>query len=210
VNKYPPSNPKQKKFEEAVVDYVILDSAPLSASDGVGFRNMIKVADPQLSCPGRKMVTNMIGRKFDTVSRKLQPRLKYTQKTADLNKIIYFQIINDVRTIIKDLSPKGISMIADMWSSRQGASILGLTMQFIKNWELHNVICGFKEFEGSHTGENIRATLEEFCFKNLKIKPDQVLKFPNAFGRFKVIQTVVHIFSFFSCLLLLAIMPHRL
>ena len=161
------------------MEYVIADSAPLCVSEGEGFKRMIAAIDPQLRCPGRKMVTSMIGKRFDSVSLKTSAAAEVvSQSFKTFNHFIWsLQIMGDIRKIVDLIPAKGISVIADLWSSRRHESILGLAMQFISDWEVHNITCGFREFEDFHTGKNIKLTLDDFCYKKLLMKPEQVRNF---------------------------------
>lgn len=110
-----------------------------------------------------------------------QPRLEHKLKLK--YALFNLQIKTEIRNSVKEVTSKRISLIIDMWTSKQKKGVMGVTMQFIKDWELKNIPCGFKEFNEKHSGENLKTIMEQFCYTDLGINPDQVTKyFPNAFG----------------------------
>ncbi|KAL1444730.1 hypothetical protein MTO96_029612 [Rhipicephalus appendiculatus] len=51
-----------------------------------------------------------------------------------------------------------MTAIVDNWTSRLRESVIGIRVQFVKNWKLELHTVSFRHLEGCHTGQNIRDT----------------------------------------------------
>ena len=89
IKKYKGDHPKQRKFRKLVNKWIIKDKRSLGICEDVGFRDIIELADNQLSVPSRRTVTREIKSLFS------QKRKETKEK---FSKIDYFSCTNDAGT----------------------------------------------------------------------------------------------------------------
>ena len=77
--------------------------------------------------------------------------------------IWYFklQIVEDLKKTMHNCPDGSLHAIFDIWTSKQNKSVLGVKVQYVRNWKIRTAILGFKEFDKSHKAENIRTMLED-------------------------------------------------
>lgn len=101
---------------------------------GVGFKRLVEFLKPELTPPSPRTVA----RKLESLATKFAlPHLNETLSKAP-NDSVHF--------------------IVDIWSSRIRESIIGIRVQFVKDWKLELHTVSFRHIEGCHTGQNIRET----------------------------------------------------
>jgi hypothetical protein len=66
------------------------------------------------------------------------------------------QVMALTKALLRNLGPKAINLIIDIWTSPQKSSILGIEAQFIKDWKLQRKLLGFLSFHTSHTSDNVK------------------------------------------------------
>lgn len=65
--RYPKSHEKQKRFEDALLDFIIMDSMPFSTVHGVGFNNLITTVDHKLAVPSPRTLGRAMDVKYEKV-----------------------------------------------------------------------------------------------------------------------------------------------
>lgn len=134
TTKLPASNSLQKSFTRYVTEMVALDGLPLSVTNGVGFKRLVEFLKPELTPPSPR-----------TVSRKLE---------ALATKVA----LPHLNTELSNAPSNSLHFIVDIWSSRVRQSVMGIRVQYVKNWKLQLYTVSFRHIEGRHTGQNIRET----------------------------------------------------
>jgi len=66
---YDKADSHQKKFEKALLNFVIQDSAPLNTCERIGFKNLIHTLDPKLHIPQRRTVVRMLEKRYEEVKK---------------------------------------------------------------------------------------------------------------------------------------------
>ena len=146
IKKTGPLNEKeQKEHSDYLVQWIICDLQPFTVVDDPYFRAMIKFFCPRYSIPERHQVKDLMIEAF-TFRR--------------------VKIINSLYQI-----PGQCSLTADMWTSMNQETFLGLTIHYIdSDWHLCNFLLDIIPFSISHSGINIAQTithvLEEFRISN--------------------------------------------
>jgi len=67
-----------------------------------------------------------------------------------------------------------LHLIIDIWTSSQKCSVLGIEVQYIKDWKLCKQLLGFLAFDVAHTGRNIKRRVYEHIKSEFGIKEEQV------------------------------------
>ncbi|XP_077526945.1 zinc finger BED domain-containing protein 4-like isoform X1 [Haemaphysalis longicornis] len=122
----------QQAFNRYITEMVALDAVPLSLTKGLGFKRLIEFLKPDVNLPSPR-----------TVGRQLEELATAHAVTALAEQL-------------RDCPPGSLHFIVDIWTSRRRNSIMGIRVQFVKDWRLHLQTLPFRYFEGRHTGENIR------------------------------------------------------
>lgn len=130
------SDDYQKTFNRYVVEMIALDGLPLTVTKGQGFKRLIEFLRPDLNLVSPRTV----GRLLDDLAEKCA--------------------LPALQEELSDVPPRAIHFMVDLWSSRSRASVLGIRVQFIKNWELKMHTLSFRHFSGHHTGQQIRQAFE--------------------------------------------------
>lgn len=130
--KLAPSDSMQQAFNRYITEMVALDAVPLSLTKGLGFKRLIEFLKPDVNLPSPR-----------TVGRQLEELATAHAVTALAEQL-------------RDCPPGSLHFIVDIWTSRRRNSIMGIRVQFVKDWRLHLQTLPFRYFEGRHTGENIR------------------------------------------------------
>ena len=134
--RYSDRHPKQLAAHGALVDFIANDLMPLSLVESTTFRKFVGILDPQYHLPSRKYLSEvMLEKKFTNLKTEVQNKLK---KAPSLN------------------------LTADLWSSRQMRSFLGVTGQYIsEDWQLESFVLGCNRVIGRHTADNVALWYEE-------------------------------------------------
>lgn len=132
--KIPASSDLQKSFNRYVTEMVALDGLPLSVTKGLGFKRMIEFLKPELNLPSPR-----------TISRQLE----------ELTSQLALPVLQDELLSI----PSGaLHFIVDIWTSRTRNAVLGIKVQYVKDWHLQCHTLTFRHMQGRHTGDNIKET----------------------------------------------------
>lgn len=86
------------------------------------------------------------------------------------------QIKGHLKGLLKQIEPKTLHLMIDIWSSRRNVSVLGVQIRFIKNWQLHTCVVGFKQFDGKHDADSIRNKVQELLENELNLSMFNVSK----------------------------------
>lgn len=62
---------------------------------------------------------------------------------------------------LKDIESKSVNVILDIWSTRMQESVLGVQVQYAKDWKVKLLTLGFLSFPEVHTGVNLKRKVEE-------------------------------------------------
>ena len=89
IKKYKGDHPKQKKFRQLLNKWIIKDKRSLGICEDIGFRDIMELADNQLSVPSRRTVTREIKSLFSK---------KRKETKEKFSKIDYFSCTNDAGT----------------------------------------------------------------------------------------------------------------
>ncbi|XP_077536033.1 zinc finger BED domain-containing protein 4-like [Haemaphysalis longicornis] len=132
--KVPASSDLQKSFNRYVAEMVALDGVPLSVTKGLGFRRLIAFSKPELNLPSPRTISKQLD---ELASHFALPVLQ-----GELHSV-----------------PSGtLHFIVDIWTSRTRNAVLGIRVQYVKDWQLRCHTFTFCHMRGRHTGENIRET----------------------------------------------------
>lgn len=133
------TDPLQRKFDDAVLDFIVEDLRPFNAVSGSGFKKLISVANPRLTVKDRR-----------TYAKKLPKRLEEVQQRVAEN------------VAVNKGAMLSASFTSDMWTSRANDSFLSLTVHYIdEQFLLRHFILNCEPFEGSHDADSIVKVLDE-------------------------------------------------
>ena len=108
----------------------------------------------------------LLDRNINLKSRRTYSR--YTEKYSE-------EILQEVLKLIKEYTDAGVSVTADIWTSRRQDSYLSLSCHFIdKLFRIHRWTPAVALFNQSHTGENIQLALENLVENKLGIALDSL------------------------------------
>ena len=176
VEQYDKKNPKQKQFQDSLLQFVVLDCVPLQITEGQGFQNLIHRLDPKLRIPSRRTLGRMLNAQHLKVSSEILCKTHTVENWSIGLKVLkfIFQVVKEMTLLLKDLPPHGCHLILDIWSSKQKMSVIGFKGQFIKDWKMKRLVLGFKHFPEKHTGVNIKKALDDLLQEIFKLEPKQV------------------------------------
>ena len=80
------SNCTKTQFNESLVDHIVFDMKEFTMGEGEHFQKMIKLLDPNKTCPDHKVVTSIMGDKFKLMNENL---------LHELSKAVYICICTD-------------------------------------------------------------------------------------------------------------------
>ncbi|CAI2165834.1 7041_t:CDS:1 [Funneliformis geosporum] len=139
--------PKEEKLarDQALVDWIIADSQPISVVTNIHFINSIKALDPRYHLPGKTSVEEMVLERFNEMRKNVK---------LEIDKI-----------------PGKVSLTSDMWTSALTDNyFLDLTIHFIdKEWQHQHFLLDIISFNDHHAAINITdaivSILTEFNIK---------------------------------------------
>ena len=133
--KYSTNDQQQTNLTDALVTFIAGDLMPLSVVESPRFQALMSLSDPRFQFSSRKLFRN-----------KLLP-----EKSAQVKK--------NIMRFLQNASV--VCVTADLWSSRQLRSFLGITAHFIvkSEWSLKSVMLACSRFRGSHTAEADNSSL---------------------------------------------------
>ena len=139
--KWSSEHPKAKALTNAVGHWMAASLHPYSLVEEDGFRNVMKLAEPNYVVPSAT-----------TFSRRIIPSL-----------------VEELKKEIKDIISKeknklaSVSFTTDMWTSGNNMSYIAITCHFVldDSFTIESVCLGQYYFEGQHTGNNIRQKIEQ-------------------------------------------------
>ena len=138
-NKFKDSDPQQRKFDNAVLDFIIEDLRPFNAVSGTGFKKLISVANPRLTVKDRITYARKLPQRLEEVQRKV------AEKLAECKDNIL-----------------SASFTSDMWTSRANDSFLSLTIHYVDgDFILRHFVLHCDPFAGTHNADSIAKTLDE-------------------------------------------------
>ncbi|KAJ8355876.1 hypothetical protein SKAU_G00186700 [Synaphobranchus kaupii] len=109
---------------------IVLDSQPFSLVEDIGFKAFVNKLNPTYTIPTRKALKLMVDKRYDEAKEKAM---------AEVQDAEY------------------VSLTADMWTSINMDSYLGVTCHYItKETKLATVLLGVTRFPQSHTAVNIK------------------------------------------------------
>jgi hypothetical protein len=137
--KYAASDPKQRQFDKAVIQFIVQDMRPFSVVEGKGFERLIHVADPRLTVKHRT-----------TYSREKLPRL------YEENQQKFIKVLEKHKE-----SLLSVAVTTDLWTSRSGDPFMCLTLHYIADdYKYCSWVADCSYFSGSHTGDAIKERME--------------------------------------------------
>ncbi|XP_068179073.1 E3 SUMO-protein ligase ZBED1-like [Antennarius striatus] len=138
-NAQPPNGPdtsqsndsRKAMVDQSLVNMIIKDSQPFSIVEDVGFRQLIRVLDPNYLLPSKKALKAMVNKKYQDAKEKAKEQV---QKAA------------------------AVSITSDMWASINMDAYLAVTCHFIdEEDQLSTALLGVQHFPKAHTPENLAA-----------------------------------------------------
>jgi hypothetical protein len=134
--KWGPDNPKQQLITEKITAMICRDMQPFSIVEDLGFRDVLKAAEPRYLMPSRK-----------TFSTELIPQL--FSKTVDVVK-------SDVHTAVS------LAITTDGWTSKANNSYISYTAHFLnEQFEPRNYCLNIENVDDSHTAQNLANSLSQ-------------------------------------------------
>jgi zinc finger BED domain-containing protein 1 (E3 SUMO-protein ligase ZBED1) len=130
----PHKEAKQRELQHSVTDWLITDSQPFNAVNGIGFQKMMKKFDPAfyLSC-------------YTTIKKDLDASYQTT-----------FQAMKEL--IINTCDNAVIT--TDLWTSHAKQGYIGITCHWLNDkMELCDILLCVEPIKYPHTGDNIRNTI---------------------------------------------------
>jgi len=178
--KYPRDHPRQVEFNEVLTRAIVLDSLPFQTVDRSGFKTLIQFLDKHLTIPVRNTVVARIEKKYAQVSPN-SPDC-FISVISDRFSISYFPLPSQKVVASRQLTLRiAMSMgtrfhlIIDIWTNPQKSSVLGIEVQFIKEWKLCRFLLGFLAFDVSHSSDNIKHRVFDHIRSTYDINEDQVI-----------------------------------
>lgn len=160
------------------------DNHPLSIVEDEGFRLVLNTAAPLYKIPGRKVITDLIEKKYDLLSTNIRLKL------ADMDAVT---LTTDIRT--------------DTLNTK---SYLGMTVHFVCENQLKSVMLGVTLLKEQHTSENLGAWLLKIC-NQWGITQNQIVAIvtdnaanivsavKNTFGKEKHLACFAHTLNLVAC-----------
>ena len=131
---------KKKELDDLVVKMIVEDSQPLSVVEDKGFKRLVNGLNPRYDLPSRR-----------EISRTLLPS-------------VYKRKVDRVRQELKKASH--ISLITDIWTSRQTKAFITVTAHYISpEWILKSAVLDTVRMVKSHTADNIAEEIRHICNK---------------------------------------------
>ena len=127
------------KIDGAAVEAIIIDGRSFSDFEKDGMVKILAVARPGYKGLSRKKARDLIHK-------------KYTEKQVELQKRLE--------------NVESMSLITDIWSSRNRMSFMVVTGHFIEKEVLRSIILRFFEFSDKHTAYNIQKKISDMCCLN--------------------------------------------
>lgn len=150
LQKYEADGAIQKAYDDALVELLSCNLLSFNLVDSPEFHAFVKLLDRNINLKSRR-----------TYSR-------YTEKYSE-------EILQEVLKLIKEYTDAGVSVTADIWTSRRQDSYLSLSCHFIdKLFRIHRWTPAVALFNQSHTGENIQLALENLVENKLGIALDSL------------------------------------
>jgi len=174
---YAANDPRQLKFEKNLMNFIFLDSAPFSITENLGFNLMIEGLDPRLTIPSRRTVGRKLNAQYEQARSQAKTYLPFAKGHKFTILIFYFlfsKVFLELQRTLRGLEDKSIHLIIDMWTSKQNLAVIGITAQYICDWKIVKSVIGFKQFDKSHTGVNIKTVLDSYILETLKLRLSQV------------------------------------
>ena len=135
------SSQRAKMLSDAIAEFIARDMRPVNVVDGLGFLNLMHVAEPRYITPCRKTIMELIQRKYTDLKR-------------------------DIRGHVAQ--QEWMSLTTDMWTSKAGDGYISLTAHFIcRNFEMLHRNLETRHLPGvhdhSHLANALRASASEWC-----------------------------------------------
>ena len=126
----PHKEPKQRKLQNAVADWLVTDSHSFNSANGKGFIRMIHTFQP----PCYVTIKKDIGYGYQVTFQAMKEIIIQTCETA--------------------------SITTDLWTSHSKSGYIGVTCHWLKeNMELYDILVCVEQINYPHTSDNIRQTI---------------------------------------------------
>ncbi|XP_069107962.1 E3 SUMO-protein ligase ZBED1-like [Argopecten irradians] len=126
---------RKKEVDQSLMKMMAGKVLPFSLVDNVFFKNFVHALEPRYLLPSRRTLMGWLMQKKDEIEQKLSMEIRNCE---------------------------GVAITHDSWTSLATESFNTTTVHFIdNNWELQSAVLGTIKVEGSHTAENIAASLTE-------------------------------------------------
>jgi len=145
------SHPKQKRFDQGIINMMAVDGVPFNFVNGLAFKALVQELDRKIT---------------------VKSRSTYTTKLQNFAKS---QVIPDLKKKLKSLDRRSCHFSCDVWTTKRRESVLGILCHYVSaEWTLCKVVIAFKRLTESHTAEYIHNTFLE-CIRELGVPPGWVI-----------------------------------
>ena len=141
VGKLSSNSQRARMLSDAIVEFIARDMRPVSVVDGIGFLNLMHVAEPRYTTPCRKTTMELIGRKYTDLKREIRGYIAQQD---------------------------WMSLTTDLWTSKAGDAYISLTAHFVcRNFEMMHRNLETRHLPGvhdhSHLASALRDSTSEWC-----------------------------------------------
>ena len=141
---------KQLRLTNEVADWIAEDCRPISIVEDTGLRKILRTAlnNDRYSLPSRKTIRTKLNDKFNSKLVAIKEELK---------------------------AVTSLSVTTDGWTSLSNESYMGVTVHFLKDWNLKSYAIAVKQMADSHTAANNFEQLLRSIFRDRQIDNKAVM-----------------------------------
>lgn len=148
AKKVPPDSELAKKLTGGIVDFICRDLRPVSVVDGVGFLQLMELAEPRYTVPCRKTIMGMVDTRYKELKRSVRGCISQQQH---------------------------VTLTSDMWTSRAGDGYISLTAHYITStFELESKTLQCLPLPGHHDHVKVSSAITS-CLEQWLIDVDTVV-----------------------------------
>lgn len=130
------NDPKSVELHYAIGEMITIDNQPFSLVNDIGFKRLMKKAQPKYQVPSRNYFSDKI---VPDIYRKVKSKIASQIEEAE-----------------------AISFTSDIWTSVSNCSFISLTAHWINiEFERKSAVLNINDFPESHTAENISEVFKE-------------------------------------------------
>lgn len=155
----------KRHVDNLITGMIFMDLQPISFTEDVGFRNLLKYLEPRYTTPSRRTFADKL---LPTSFTKASTKLKlYVQKHANDK---YYKYKEQNFTWISS-----VNLTTDGWTRRDCRRYITYTAHFIRKYFIMNsFVLGTYELPTSHTADNLQHHITKIINIWLLQKPNEV------------------------------------